>query len=259
MCRFSPPVRCPPSNSPAWRRGVSIGGSQRGDTLGIYPSPRGRPAGRRVATTGVTLPLGSLRGRRDRAARRTSWFGSPGRDAVTLRAGSAFAGYAGETNNGWIGDVSDPLLIAETGSGIPYLTYDSTLLFALLTAQLFLVARNDVKTGGKATTEQWGLTALRVYVGLMFIAHFARHLFGGPASFAIFSGYFASIGLPAPAAFVILAGLIELAVTIGLAFGVMARLAALGAAAYLAAAAAPRSPAEGSPAKDASLAPNLPG
>lgn len=127
----------------------------------------------------------------------------------------------------------DPLLVAETGPGLPFLTYATTILFVLLTAQLLIIARRDSRAVGRATAEQWALTAIRIYAGLMFIAHFAGHLFAGPAPFAVFADYFGSIGLPWPAAFVILAGLIEIAVTIGLAFGLMTRLAAFGATAYL--------------------------
>lgn len=128
---------------------------------------------------------------------------------------------------------ADPLSIAETGPGIPSITWASVVSVMFLVARLLMLAARDSRSDNGATIEQWGLTALRLYVGLMFIAHFAGHLFGGPAAFKVFVDYFASVGLPAPAAFVILAGLIEVAVTIGLAFGFMTRLAALGAVAYL--------------------------
>lgn len=131
------------------------------------------------------------------------------------------------------GGSTDPLFIAETGPGVASITYASTVLFVLLVVRLLSLAVRDSRSSGGATAEQWGLTALRIYVGLMFIAHFAGHLFAGPAPFKVFVDYFGSIGLPQPAAFVILAGLIELAVTIGLAFGFMTRLAAIGAAVYL--------------------------
>ncbi|MEH6523560.1 DoxX family protein [Sulfitobacter sp.] len=72
-----------------------------------------------------------------------------------------------------------------------------------------------------------------MYVGMMFIAHCAEHLFAGPIPFSVFTGYFASINQPFPTAMVVLAGLIEMAVTIGLASGFMTRIAALGAVAYL--------------------------
>lgn len=127
----------------------------------------------------------------------------------------------------------DPLLLAETGPGIPSVTYASVVLFILLAAQLLDFMRRDIRSGAGASREQWGLTALRIYVGLMFIAHFVGHLFAGPAPFGVYVAYFGSIGLPAPAAFVILAGLIEVAVAIGLAFGLMTRIAAIGAAVYL--------------------------
>lgn len=115
----------------------------------------------------------------------------------------------------------------------------STLLVGLLTLHLAMAAWRH-STGkvvnsfiGWPTASDWGLTLLRIYVGLMFVAHFSGHLFAGPVPFAVFTDYFGSIGLPYPAAFVILAGLIEVAVTVGLAFGFMTRIAAVGAAVYL--------------------------
>jgi putative oxidoreductase len=128
---------------------------------------------------------------------------------------------------------TDPLFIAETGPGIPSITYASLVLCLLLAARLTSLAINDRRFVRRASIEQLGCTALRIYVGLMFIAHFAGHLFGGAASFKVFTDYFGSIGLPLPGAFVILAGLIEMAVAIGLAFGLTTRLAAAGAAVYL--------------------------
>ena len=131
----------------------------------------------------------------------------------------------------------DPLLVAETGPGIPKIMYTSVALFAVIVLHMLLVTRRNILDGvtqnGLLSAGDWALAFLRIYVGMMFVAHFAGHLFGGPILFRVFSDYFASINLPYPSAFVILAGLIELAVTIGLAFGFMTRIAAVGAVAYL--------------------------
>jgi putative oxidoreductase len=130
----------------------------------------------------------------------------------------------------------DPLLVAETGPGLAGPTYASVGLVTLLCLMIIRHAWDRTHSKDAAvvpTVNDWALTFLRMYVGLMFIPHFAGHLFAGPIPFGVFSSYFGSIGLPYPAAFVILAGVIELAVTIGLAFGFMTRIAAAAAAIYL--------------------------
>lgn len=130
------------------------------------------------------------------------------------------------------GSALDPLLLAETGPGLPWVTWTCVALFVLLLLKLWSIIQHDRSVSG-TSLEQWGMTAIRVYVGLMFIAHFAGHLFAGPQAFGVFRDYFGSIGLPYPAYFVVLAGLIELAVAFGLAFGFLTRLAAVGGAVYL--------------------------
>ena len=133
----------------------------------------------------------------------------------------------------------DPLMIAETGPGIDSIMWTTTVLVIALAILLLRFAWRQSHAGksgsfmGSPSLNDWSLAFIRIYAGLMFIAHFAGHLFAGPAPFKVFVDYFSSIGLPAPAAFVILAGLIELAVTIGLAFGFLTRIAAVGAAVYL--------------------------
>ncbi|MEQ8778726.1 MAG: DoxX family protein [Roseibium album] len=133
----------------------------------------------------------------------------------------------------------DPLMIAETGPGVASIMWASTALSIALGVTILRFVWRQSRSGrtaefmGKPTPNDWGLTFIRIYVGLMFIAHFAGHLFAGPMPFEVFVDYFDSIGLPVPTAFVILAGVIELAVTIGLAFGLLTRIAAVGAAVYL--------------------------
>lgn len=130
------------------------------------------------------------------------------------------------------GSALDPLLLAETGPGLPWVTWMVVGLFVLLLLKLPSIIQHDRSVAG-TSLEQWGITAIRVYVGLMFIAHFAGHLFAGPQAFGVFRDYFASIGLPYSAFFVVLAGIIELAVALGLAFGFLTRIAAFGGAVYL--------------------------
>jgi len=145
-----------------------------------------------------------------------------------------FEGQAGPALNSL-----DPLLVAETGPGIPSITYATTILailLALSSFQLILKFHRNLSLKsffGNPTINDWGLTIVRIYVGLMLIAHFAGHLFAGPIPFNVFTKYFSSIHLQFPGAMVILAGLIELAVSLGLVFGFMTRLAALAGAIYL--------------------------
>lgn len=129
---------------------------------------------------------------------------------------------------------ADPLLLAETGPGIPLLSYLTLALGIILVAQLAaqVWARHNADPAVPGI-EGWSLAFVRLYVGLMFIPHFAAHIFAGPMPFGIFSQYFGEIGLPLPAAMVVLAGLVELAVAIGLSFGFLTRLAAAVGAFYL--------------------------
>ena len=130
----------------------------------------------------------------------------------------------------------DPLLLGETGPGIESIMYLSYLLVALIVVQLFRlalrwrVAEADVLV---LSTNDWVLSAVRVYVGLMFIAHYSGHVLAGPDQFQIFADYFAGVGFHIGGPLVVLAGLIEIAVSIGLVFGLMTRSAAVGGALYL--------------------------
>jgi putative oxidoreductase len=135
----------------------------------------------------------------------------------------------------------DPLMVAETGPGIPSLMYICTVLTFMVVLQLFRFAYRQSTNNvnqlnqymGQPSVNDWALTFIRFYVGLMMVGHFAGHIFAGPVPFGVFSSYFGSIGLPYPSQMVVLAGLIELAVAIGLTFGFMTRTAAFGGAIYL--------------------------
>lgn len=133
----------------------------------------------------------------------------------------------------------DPLLVGETGPGIPSMTYLSYILVGLVSILLLRFAyqwSHDQNTDGAhvaSATNDWALTFIRMYVGLMFIAHYSGHVLAGPLQFQIFSEYFSGVGLGIGGPLVILAGVIEIAVSIGLVFGLMTRIAAVGGALYL--------------------------
>lgn len=132
------------------------------------------------------------------------------------------------------GNAADPLLLAETGPGIPHLSYLTLALGIVLSLQLALLVwrqhRLDPRAPGR---DGWVLAFIRLYVGLMFIPHFAAHIFAGPMPFDIFWTYFRDLGFPAPQAMVVLAGVVELTVAIGLSFGFLTRLSAAVGAFYL--------------------------
>jgi putative oxidoreductase len=169
----------------------------------------------------------------------TRFFAYVGALLFSLIVGRLFSTMRFEMPGGTAISSLDPLLVTETGPGIDSIMYTSVALLIVLSLELLRFAwlqTNGTQSEGamgRPSANDWGMTFLRIYVGLMFIAHFAGHLFAGSAPFAVFVDYFGSIGLPYPGAFVILAGIIELAVTIGLAFGFMTRIAAAGAAIYL--------------------------
>ncbi len=132
----------------------------------------------------------------------------------------------------------DPLLVGETGPGIPSIMYLSYALVVFISGQLLRLAyQHSQRTITDSTTNlsinDWAITFIRVYVGLMFIAHYSGHVLAGPEQFQIFVDYFTSEGLNPAAPMVILAGVTEIAVSIGLVFGLMTRIAAVGGVAYL--------------------------
>jgi putative oxidoreductase len=125
------------------------------------------------------------------------------------------------------------LLLGETGPGVPYfepltlILVFAVVLYVLAQAHRSIAQRSE---GLSWTASDWAATFVRVYVGLMFISHFTGHLFAGSVPFNVFVYFFGLLGMPVPAASVVLAGLIEVAVCIGLSFGIFTRpLAALGA------------------------------
>jgi putative oxidoreductase len=118
-------------------------------------------------------------------------------------------------------------LLVATGPGVPGFELLGWLLGALVLAQFILRAARETSLNEAA------LTFIRVYVGLMFVPHFGSHVLGGPFQFNIYTLYFASLGLPLPAAQVLLAGSVELITAIGLVLGLLTRPIALLGSVYL--------------------------
>jgi putative oxidoreductase len=67
----------------------------------------------------------------------------------------------------------------------------------------------------------------------MFIAHYSGHVLAGPEQFQVFASYFSGVGFHIGGPMVVLAGVIEIVVSIGLVFGLATRLAATSAILYL--------------------------
>jgi putative oxidoreductase len=143
-----------------------------------------------------------------------------GRLYSTMRLGSPSGSSSAE----------DLLLFSETGPGVMSVTYTSLLLSILL---IVLLCNVVLKERQRLSAETYVLGFIRVYVGLMFIPHFIGHIFASSIHFHNYAAYFMSIGLSSPALMVWLAGLIEVAVAIGLCFGFMTRIAAVGGCLYL--------------------------
>jgi putative oxidoreductase len=114
----------------------------------------------------------------------------------TLVVGRLFSTMRFDAPGGTALSSLDPLLVAETGPGLDGPTYASLCLFVMLCLLLLRHAWNQTHAKSPdvlartPTASDWGLTFLRMYVGLMFIAHFAGHLFAGPIPFGVFTSYF---------------------------------------------------------------------
>ena len=122
-----------------------------------------------------------------------------------------------------------------TGSGVPGFELLGWFLGALVFT-LFVLRAASVAAAAdsrEASLNASALMFIRVYVGLMFVPHFGSHILGGPYQFKIYTLYFASLGLPLPAAQVALAGSVELISAVGLTLGLLTRPVALLGSVYL--------------------------
>ncbi len=137
--------------------------------------------------------------------------------------------------DGGVNTSNDPLLLAETGPGVPSAMWLFTALAVLLMLWLaiFVARHRDGTASTRIGDENWALAFVRIYVGMMFIPHFSGHIFAGPTQFAIFESYFGSIGLHPAAGAVVLGGVAEVAAGIGLSLGLFTRLSALIGAIFL--------------------------
>jgi putative oxidoreductase len=126
-------------------------------------------------------------------------------------------------------------LLVATGPGVPGFELLGWFLGALVLVQFILRAVSVAASANwrEESLNTSALTFVRVYVGLMFVPHFGSHILGGPFQFNIYTLYFASLGIPLPAAQVALAGSIELICATGLTLGLFTRPVALLGSAYL--------------------------
>jgi putative oxidoreductase len=109
------------------------------------------------------------------------------------------------------------------------------LLPAFLSAIVvfFIARRDDLKRSVPAMdATQWGLTFLRLYVGFDLVPHFTEKLFAGSAARLEDISTFQSMGLSGAFWFVLVAGLCELGIAIGIGLGFLTRLAGACAALY---------------------------
>src|SRR5258706_2768843 len=125
-----------------------------------------------------------------------------------------------------------------TGPGVSGFEFLGWLLGALVFVQFILRAASAAFAKAPVDSRESSinastLTFMRVYVGLMFVPHFASHILGGPYQFKIYTLYFESLNLHMPAMQVALAGSIELISAIGLTLGLFTRPVALLGSVYL--------------------------
>ena len=105
--------------------------------------------------------------------------------------------------------------------------------FAAFVAQFFDAARADLARAAPIlSTAQWHLAFIRIYIGFDMVPHFTEKLFAGPGPRLEDVKAFAGFGLPMPEAFVILGGLCELGIAIGIGAGLLTRLAGACATLY---------------------------
>lgn len=123
------------------------------------------------------------------------------------------------------------------GAGL--VLYPVGIAFAAYVVWFVAMARRSLSGQGSEalqgmTVSDWHLAFLRIYVGLDFVPHFTEKLFAGSGPHMEDVEAFRQLGTADPNALVWLAGLCELGAAIGIALGLLCRLAAIGSALYLA-------------------------
>lgn len=118
--------------------------------------------------------------------------------------------------------------------GVGVVSYPLLLAFIVFVLQFFDAVRADLRLGASRlmSTAEWQLTVIRIYIGFDLVPHATEKLFAGPVHFDADVTAFAGFGLPIPSAFVILGGLCELGIAIGIGLGLLTRLAGYCAALY---------------------------
>lgn len=113
--------------------------------------------------------------------------------------------------------------------GVTFVTWPLLIAFAAFVLQFFDCLRADRGHGASSvmSASDWHLTFLRIYIGFDMVPHFTEKLFAGPGTRQEDVTAFANFGLPMPEAFVILGGLCEIGIAIGIGMGLLTRLAAL--------------------------------
>lgn len=120
----------------------------------------------------------------------------------------------------------------------------ATIAFSIMAVLFLMVAIQNVNHfyetkdlpshfPAKLTAFEWHLTFIRIYIGFNLIAHFGEKLFAGSAPFQTDVKAFIQLGVPHPEAFVILAGLCELAGAISVGLGFLTRVGAITTTVYL--------------------------
>ncbi len=117
---------------------------------------------------------------------------------------------------------------------VTWVTYPLIIAFAAFVLQFFDSMRSDLRrrTNALLGAADWHLTFIRIYVGFDLVPHCTEKLFAGAGSFLDDVKAFAGFGLPWPEAFVIVGGLCELGIAVGIGMGLLTRLAAPCAALY---------------------------
>lgn len=117
--------------------------------------------------------------------------------------------------------------------GVSFLAWSLLPAFVAFVLQFADVVLTDGRRPGPLlSAAEWQLTAVRIYLGFDMVPHFTEKLFAGPGPFGEDVTAFAGFGLPIPAAFVVVGGLCELGIAVGLGMGFLTRIAVCGGSLY---------------------------